>query len=475
MQSSVDSVNASHLQTRKYFATIEIFSMVELSTIERLAIIEKLCDTMNLLSSVNGNSNRLSVRMQVALEELPSLVELVEEFNRSFAKEVIFIQPAARGDKGRGKSRIVFSSNTPTYAQLAEVIKLTDVNVLPALSSAQWKCLVAADDETRIPSVVEIQAGGRNFPLDFETFEGVLANKTKLNFSIQSASGSYARSYNNRFCSVNLNNYNRCYTFVFENKNRVHPDRDAAIELANAFQKHNATSSNFLGVTLGTWVRPVSGIPAPSSVKFHFAVEKDTEFSELRSTMRQLYKVVAGELGHRGLQCDFKNHRLIPVESYAQKMSIEAVKQQIFSRYNITLRWQTDKHRVCHYCGQPHNAVLCPLTVIMVEEDDLLKRVDAEARESEEANIQALQTPADAFCTRFVDPLAPHNRLAGGCAFIYADVPDEKHETTQSILEKAKENWHRLRPSDATEPRVRHQKRVQCEENEEEEEDDVQL
>jgi hypothetical protein len=263
---------------------------------------------------------------------------------------------------------------------------------------------------------------------------------------------------------------------VFENKKRFQPDREAALELANALQRHSLTSSNFLGVTLGTWVRPVAGLAAPSSVKFHFAVEKGTGFSELSSTMRQIYTVVAEELGQRGLECDFKDHRIIPVESYAHKMTVDAVKQQVQSMYNITIDWSTNKHKVCHMCGHLHNAVLCPLTVIVVEDESLIRRVNDEAIGAEEANIKALRTPADSFQTRFIDPLAPHNKLTGGCSFISesavsVSVPDDREEPIDSILQQARHNFTKIRPPNVQVARVRPTKRPHVEQQDDENDD----
>jgi hypothetical protein len=473
MQGSKESINPGHLRQRRYFATVEIFSMVDLATIERLAVIEKLCETMNLLSTVNSETNKLSIRMQVALNDLPSLAGIVEQLNQELGKSVIFMQPARRGERGRGKSRIVFSSERPTYDQLAEVIQLTDVNVIPVLTSEQWQCLVNADAETRVPSVLEIQAGGKNFPLDLETFEGVLANKSGLDFTIQSASGSYVRSYNQRFGSVNLQNMNRIFTFVLERKDRSKADRDVALEMAQVFERHQSTGSQFLGTTLGTWIKPVSTAMCPSSVKFHFAVGKRTSFQSLKTAMQQVYAVVAEAIGQEGHECDYKGHRFIPIESYCHKLRVDEAKQLISSKYGITLNWANDKHRVCHHCGDLHNAVLCPLMVINAEVEELIERVNNEATRVEEANITALQSPADLYYTRFVDPLAPHNRLSGGCCFtsenaVSISIPDDREESLENILETARNNWAKLRPPSVSYERPRPSKRAHVDEESEE-------
>jgi hypothetical protein len=475
-QGSRESITPGNLGQRRHFATVEIFSSVDLATVERLAVMEKLCETMNLLSTVNTQTNRLSVKMQLSLNELPNLAKIVEDLNQQLGKDVLHMLPAARGERGRGKSRIVFSSEMPTYEQLAEVIKLTDVNVIPVLTSEQWQSLVNADAETRVPSVLEIQAGGKNFPLDLETFEGVLANKSRLDFTIQSASGSYVRSYNQRFGSVNLQNLNRIFTFVLERKDRSKADRDVALEIAQAFQKHQSTRSQFLGTTLGTWIKPVSTAMCPSSVKFHFAVGKGTSFQSLKTAMQQVYAVVAEVLGRAGYECDFKGHRFIPIESYCHKLRVDEAKQLISSKYGITLNWANDKHRVCHHCGDLHNAVLCPLMVINAEVEELVERVNNEAKRVEEANINALQSPADLFYTRFVDPLAPHNRLSGGCSFtsesaVSVSVPDDREEPIDSILQQARHNFTKIRPPNVQVERARPTKRPHVEQQGDENDD----
>ena len=74
-----------------------------------------------------------------------------------------------------------------------------------------------------------------------------------------------------------------------------------------------------------------------------------------------------------------------------------------------------------------------------------------EAIGAEEANIKALRTPADSFHTRFIHPLAPHNKLTGGCQVTSqgkpSEVPDDREESLSDILQKGQQYFANLRAS----------------------------